>query len=55
MHNYASQPVLPLPNICLSDAGVYMCTATLHNSFITAVISVTLQCKCNYAYKLKHL
>ena len=55
MRNYASQPVLPLPNIQLSDAGLYMCTATVHNSSITAVISVTLQCKCNYTYIHKHL
>ena len=52
MHYYASDPVLPLPNIRLSDAGVYVCTATSHNSSITRVISVTLQRKCNYAEAL---
>ena len=43
MNDYESNGVLSLHNIRLSEAGEYMCSATLLNSSITAVISVILQ------------
>ena len=36
---------ISLHNIQFSEAGEYKCSATLHNSSITAGIPVVLQCK----------
>ena len=40
-----SNRILSLHNIHLSEAGEYKCSASLHNSSITAGIPVVLQCK----------
>ena len=45
MNDKGSNRTLSLTNIHLSVAGEYKCSASLHNSSITAGIPVVLQCK----------
>ena len=45
MNDSRSNRILSLHNIHLSEAGEYKCSASLHNSSITAGIPVVLQCK----------
>ena len=45
MNDSGSSQILSLHNIHLSEAGEYKCSASLHNSSITAGIPVVLQCK----------
>ena len=45
VNDNGSSQILSLHNIHLSEAGEYMCSASLHNSSITAGIPVVLQCK----------
>ena len=45
INDKGSNRILSLTNIHLSEAGVYKCSASLHNSSITAGIPVVLQCK----------
>ena len=45
MNDNVSSQILSLHNIHLSEAGEHKCSASLHNSSITAGIPVVLQCK----------
>ena len=45
VNDNGSSQILSLTNIHLSEAGEYKCSASLHNSSITAGIPVVLQCK----------
>ena len=45
MNDNGNSQILSLHNIHLSEAGEYKCSASLHNSSITAGIPVVLQCK----------
>ena len=45
VNDNVSSQILSLYNIHLSEAGEYKCSASLHNSSITAGIPVVLQCK----------
>ena len=45
MNDKGSNRILSLTNIHFSEAGEYKCSASLHNSSITAGIPVVLQCK----------
>ena len=45
MNDSGNSRILSLHNIHLSEAGEYKCSASLHNSSITAGIPVVLQCK----------
>ena len=48
INDNVSSQILSLHNLHLSEAGEYMCSASLHNSSITAGIPVVLQCKYGF-------
>ena len=50
VNDSGSNRILSLHNIHLSEAGEYKCSASLHNSSITAGIPVVLQCKLELLY-----
>ena len=45
MNDYGNNRNISLPGIHLSDAGEYMCTATMPNSFVTSHIRINVRSK----------
>ena len=45
MNDYGTNRNISLHGVCLSDAGEYMCTATMPNSSVCSIIHVNVKSK----------